>query len=328
MDKSDQLRPLYLARILYDRTDEDHYLTNTQLMTILQDEFGIKTHRQTIPSDVALLRSFGLDIQEVLSSEKRYNLISREFDLAEIKLLIDAVQSSRFITKKKSEMLVTKLSKLASQNQAVILKRNIAVEDRIKRDNESILVIIDAINEAINAGKKISFLYFKYDVRKQQKLSNNGEPFVFSPHHLIWNGDYYYMIGVFDNGKRFGTFRVDRIVARPEILKEKTLPFPKGFSLNKYLQTSFRMFGKTYETVELTCSNGVMDAIIDRFGKNVKVKIVDEEHFSVSVDESVNNAFFSWVFGFNGSVVISGPEEVKERYKEMVLKAAEELRSE
>ena len=325
MDKSDQLRPFYLARILYDRTDEDHYLTNSQLMTILQDEFGIKTHRQTIPSDVALLRTLGMDIQEVLSSEKRYNVVSRAFDLAEIKLLIDAVHSAKFITKKKSADLVTKLTGLASRNQADTLKRNIAVEDRVKRDNENILLIIDAVNDAINLGKKISFLYFKYDVRKRQQIRNDGEPFIFSPHHLIWNGDYYYMVGVFDNGKRFGAFRLDRIVARPEILPEKALPYPKDFKLNKYLQTSFRMYGKTYTKIELICKNEVMDAIVDKFGKGVTVKPVDKEHFKIDVDASVNNVFFSWVFGFNGKVKINSPNEVRDQYKQMVMSAAEDL---
>ncbi len=326
MDKADQLRPFYLAKILYDRTDEEHYLTNSQLMAILQDEFDIKTHRQTIPSDVALLRTLGMDIQEVLSSEKRYNVVSRAFDLAEIKLLIDAVHSAKFITKKKSADLVTKLTGLASRNQADALKRNIAVEDRIKRDNENILLIIDAVNDAINLGKKISFLYFKYDVRKRPQIRNDGEPFVFSPHHLIWNGDYYYMVGVFDNGKRFGAFRLDRIVTRPEILQEKALPYPRDFKLSKYLQTSFRMYGKTYTKVELICKNEVMDAIIDKFGKGVTVKPVDKEHFKIDVDASVNNVFFSWVFGFNGKVKINSPNEVRDQYKQMVMSAAEDLK--
>ena len=187
MDKDPKLRPLYLAQILYERTDEDHYLTTAELMEILEKEHGFKVHRQTIPADVAALRSFGMEIQEVMSSQKRYNLISREYDIAEIKLLIDAVESAKFITKKKSEELVAKLSKMAGRNQAEQLRRNISAEDRIKYDNESIYLIIDGINEAINAGKKISFLYFKYDVRKEPKLRNDGNPWVFSPHKLVWN---------------------------------------------------------------------------------------------------------------------------------------------
>ena len=145
-----KLRPFYLAQILYERTDEDHSLSTAELMEVLENEYGIKTHRQRIPADVEVLRSFGMEIQEIMSSQKRYNLISREYDIAEIKLLIDAVESSKFITKKKSEELVAKLSKMAGRNQAENLRRNIAAEDRIKYDNESIYLIIDGINEAIN----------------------------------------------------------------------------------------------------------------------------------------------------------------------------------
>ena len=325
MDKDPKLRPLYLAQILYERTDEDHYLTTAQLMDILEKEYGIKAHRQTIPADVAALRSFGMEIQEVMSSQKRYNLISREYDIAEIKLLIDAVESSKFITKKKSEELVAKLSKMAGRNQAENLKRNISTEDRIKYDNESIYLIIDGINEAINAEKKISFLYFKYDVRKEPKLRNEGKPFIFSPHRLVWNGDFYYMVGVFDNGKRVGTFRLDRIMRRPDILEETALPFPADFDFEKHLQTSFRMYGTDYTTVDLICKNDLMDAIMDKFGKDVTTYAYDMENFRAEVDVVPSSVFYSWVFGFGGDVVINGPADVKEEFKQLVKKVSEGL---
>ncbi len=325
MNKDAKLRPFYLAKILYERTDEDNFLTTAQLMEILEKEYGFKMHRQTIPSDINTLRSFGMDIQEVMSAQKRYNLISREYDIAEIKLLIDAVESSKFITKKKSEELVAKLSKMAGQNQAENLKRYISPEDRIKYDNESIYLIIDGINEAINKGKKISFLYFKYEANKKPKMRNEGKPFIFSPHRLVWNGDFYYMVGVFDNSKQVGTFRLDRIMKRPDILEDNADPFPDEFDFDKFLQTSFRMFGIDYTTVDLICSNDVMDAILDKFGKDVKTYCYDMNNFRVEADVVISNVFFSWVFGFGGEVVINGPEEVKEQYKEMVLNAAEKL---
>ena len=328
MDKDAKLRPFYLARILYERTDEDHYLTTAQLMEILEKEYGMKTHRQTIPADVEILRTIGMDIQEVMSVQKRYNLVSREFDVAEIKLLIDAVESSKFITKKRSEKLVAKLSRLTSRNQAENLKRNISAEDRIKYDNENIILIIDGINEAINAGKKISFLYFRYNVKKKPKLRNEGKPFTFSPHRLVWNGDFYYMVGVFDDGCSVGIFRVDRIMKRPDILEEDADPFPETFDFDKFLQTSFRMYGTEHTTVELICANDMMDAILDKFGKNVTTDSYDEEHFRVEVDVVVSNVFFAWVFGFGGDVVINGPADVKEEYKQLVQKAADSLQTE
>ena len=323
-----KLRPFYLAQILYERTDEDHSLSTAELMEILENEYGIKTHRQRIPADVEVLRSFGMEIQEIMSSQKRYNLISREYDIAEIKLLIDAVESSKFITKKKSEELVAKLSKMAGRNQAENLRRNIAAEDRIKYDNESIYLIIDGINEAINAGKQISFLYFKYDVRKEPKLRNEGKPWIFSPHKLVWNGDFYYMVGVFDNGKRVGTFRVDRIMKRPDILDEDALPFPADFDFEKHLQTSFRMYGTKYTTVDLICKNDVMDAILDKFGKDVTTYCYDMENFRAEVDVVPSSVFYSWVFGFGGDVAINGPANIKEEYRQMVQKVADSLQTE
>ena len=325
METTKNLRALYLAKILYEQTDEAHPLSTNQLIAALQDEFGISAHRVTIYEDMEQLRSFGLDIYTVKSTQNRYYLASRLFDLPELKLLIDAVESSKFITKKKSEELVTKLSKMAGQNQAEILKRNISPEGRIKYDNESIYLIIDGINEAINAGKKISFLYFKYDVRKEPKLRNEGKPFIFSPHRLVWSGDFYYMVGVFDNGERVGTFRLDRIMRRPDILDEDALPFPAGFDFEKHLQTSFRMFGTKYTTVDLICANDLMDAILDKFGKDVTTYCYDMENFRAEVDVVPSSVFYSWVFGFGGAVVINGPAPVKEEYKEMVRRVYDQI---
>ena len=324
MEKDAKRRPLILAKVLFERTDEDHYLTTAQLMEILEKEYGIKTHRQTIPSDIDILRSFDMDIQDVMSAQKRYSLVSREFDLAELKMLIDAVESAKFISKKKSDILVEKLSMLASQYQASNLKRNISVEDRVKYDNEKIIHIVDGINEAINQGKKIAFQYFKYDVNKEPKLRNDGKPFVFSPLKLVWNGDFYYMVGVFEKEKKVGVFRIDRVLGRPEILEENAIPFPDDFDFSRYLQTSFHMYGTTASAVELICTNDVMDAVLDKYGKDVKTYQYDDSHFCAEVEVAVSNVFFSWVFGFGGKVIINAPAEVKNQYYQMVLHVAKD----
>ncbi len=324
MDKDAKRRPLILAKILLECTDEEHYLTTAQLMEILEKEHGIKTHRQTIPSDIDILRSFGMDIQDVMSSQKRYNLVSREFDLAELKMLIDAVESAKFISRKKSEQLVKKLSGLASQYQAKSLKRNISVENRVKYENEMVVLIVDGINEAINRGKKISFQYFKYGPNKKPQLRHEGRPFVFSPHKLVWNGDFYYMVGVFEKEQKIGVFRIDRILNRPEILEEDAIPFPEGFNFNRYLQSSFRMYGTESTPVELICSNDVMDAILDKFGKGVMTYKHDEDHFCAMVDVAVSNVFYSWVFGFGGKVKIISPKGVVDEYRQCVRDALNE----
>ena len=169
MDKSAKLRPLYLGKILYEMTDEDHFLTTPEIIRALKEKYGIEGYRTTVASDIELLIEFGMDIEMIKSSSNMYHLVSREFDLPELKLLIDAVESSKFITEKKSEELVAKLEKLTSHAQAESIKRYLVPEGRIKPGNEHIYYIVDAINDAIKAGKKISFKYFQYDRNKEKR---------------------------------------------------------------------------------------------------------------------------------------------------------------
>ena len=325
MDNDAKLRPLYLGKILYEMTDEDHFLTTAQLIQILDEQYGIKAHRQTIKGEIELLQRFGMEIQETRSTQNRYNLVSRQFDVAELKLLIDAVESAKFITKKKSTELVSKLSALAGKNCSVALKRNVSAEGKIKAGNERIYLIIDTINEAINSRKKISFQYFQYNVRKEQKLKRNGDPFVFTPLHLVWNGDYYYVVGVYEYKQRLGSFRIDRIASCPTILDEDATPAPDGFDIDEYINTTFRMYNSNHCDVELICDNSVMDSIIDRFGADVTTYANDMTSFRAIVNVATSHIFYSWVFGFGGLVKIKGPQEVKEAYAEMVKTAADEL---
>ena len=318
MDNEAKLRPLYLAKILYEQTDEEHFLTTAQLIQILEEQYGIRSHRQTIKTEIELLRQFGLEIEEVKSTQNRYNLFGRKFDAPELKLLIDAVESSKFITAVKSKELVEKLGSLASNHVAASLKRNVSCEGRIKPGNERIYFIIDAINEAINANKKISFQYFKYNVRKEKKLKRDGESYVITPLHLVWNGDCYYMVGVYDYKQRLGSFRVDRIAKCPTILQEDGTPAPEDFNIDEYINTTFHMFNSQREEVELICDNDVMDSIIDRFGEDVTTYAYNMTAFRAVVNIAVSHVFYSWVFGFGGKVKIKGPDHVKEKYAEML----------
>lgn len=325
MDNEAKLRPLYLAKILYEQTDEEHYLTTAQLMQILEENYGIKSHRQTIKAEIELLRQFGLEIEEVKSTQNRYNLYGRYFDVPELKLLIDSVASSKFITHGKSEELVGKLSTLASAHSADSIRRNVTCEGRIKPDNEKIYFIVDAINQAINENKKISFQYFRYNVKKEKRLKNNGEPYVITPLHLVWNGDYYYMVGVYDYKQRLGSFRVDRIAKCPAILKDEGTPPPEGFDINEYINTTFRMYNSEHAEVELICDNDVMDAIIDRFGEDVTTYANDLNSFRAVVNIAVSHIFYSWVFGFGGKVKIKSPENVRNKYIELLQNAISKI---
>ena len=325
MDNTAKLRPLYLAKILYEQTDEEHYLTTAQLMQILEEQYGISSHRQTIKADIDLLKQFGLEIEEVKSVQNRYNLYGRQFDIPELKLLIDAVESSKFITANKSQELVEKLSKLAGEHASAGLKRNVCCENRVKPGNEKIYLIIDAINEAINSNKRISFQYFRYDSNKQKQLKLDGKSYEITPLHLVWNGDYYYMIGVYDYKQRLGSFRVDRIAKRPEILDVEGTPAPVGFDINEHINTTFRMYNSTHAEVELICDNDVMDSIVDRFGEDVVTYPNDQNSFKAIVNIAVSNVFYSWVFGFGGKVKIQSPEHVKEHYADLLRAAVQGL---
>ena len=326
MDNTAKLRPFYIAKILHERTDEEHTLSTTQIIEILESEYGISSHRQTIKTDIEMLRQFGFEIEEIKSTQNRYNMFARTFDTPELKLLIDAVESSKFITSSKSRELVEKISSLTSEHVAAALKRNVSCEGRIKPGHEKVYIILDTINDAINKNKKISFQYFQYNVKKEKKLKHNGKPYVITPLHLVWNGDCYYMVGVYDYQQRLGSFRVDRIAKQPLILEEDGTPAPEDFNIDQYINTTFRMYNSEHEEVELICDNDVMDAIIDRFGEDVTTYANDMTSFRAVVNIAISHVFYSWVFGFGGKVRIKGPENIKAEYEEMLHKAVESCR--
>lgn len=324
-NKDLKIRTLTIAKILFECTDEDHFLTTSQILDILEKQYNIPTHRTTIPNDIAVLKEFGMDIQVVRSAQIRYNLISREFDYAELKMLIDAVASSKFISKAKSEKLTAKIAALAGQNKAEELKRNISVERRIKTDNEKVLLIVDAINEAINQGKKIRFQYFEYNVKKEKKPRLDGYFYRVSPYRLVWNGDFYYVVGCKDKYTALSSYRIDRMASAPEIMDEESTPLPKDFDMDHYLNTMYHMFSTERRQVELICTNDVMDAIVDRFGEEVKTYAYDMEHFRADVEVAVNSIFYTWVFGFGGKVQIKGPKDIKDECIQIAIRTCENL---
>lgn len=325
MDIKAKLRPFYVAKMLYEQTDEDHYLTIAQIMEQLERDYGISTSRGTVGDDIKALQELGIDITVETSTQKRFSLTERRLDIPELKTLIDATESARFITKDKSAALVEKLASLTSLFNKSKLVRNVDVENRIKAENEKVYYIMEALNDAINDHKKVSFQYFSYNVRKEQKAKNDGFTYVFSPYKLIWNGDYYYAVGYSEKHGGVGSFRVDRIARQPKILDEDAIKPPSDFDLNVYLNSMFRMYNGERKQIELVCSNDLMDAIIDKFGKDVPVFANDMKSFRVLVNTSVGSVFYSWVFGFAGRVSIKAPEEVKAEYAKMVFDAAKAL---
>ena len=311
--------------MLYEQTDEEHYLTIAQIIDQLKTQYGISTSRGTVGDDIKALQEFGVEIEVEQSTQNRYYLIGRRFELPELKALIDAVESARFIPKEKSSALVDKISLLASPFEIPKLVRNVDVENRIKAENEKIYYIMEALNDAINDKKKVSFQYYTYNRNKERIAKHNGEVYVFSPYKMIWNGDFYYVVGYSEKHGSIGSFRVDRIVTTPQILAEGQYEPPKDFDLNVFLNSMFRMYNGERKQVELICDNDLMDAIIDKFGKDVDVSAYDENSFKVTVTTSVGNVFYSWIFGFSGRVIIKSPDDVKGEYSKMVAAAVAAL---
>ena len=326
MDIGGKLRPLYLLRILKEHTDEDHTLTTAQLCKMLKDEYGIDTFRTTIKTDVEVLQKAGFSVQATRSTQNLYNYIERDLDIPEIKVLIDAVMSSKFITKSKSDELVAKLTELAGPYRSRELKRNLVVDGRIKPENEQAYMIVDAISDAINRRKKIKFQKVEYNVKKERVLHHGGETYVFSPYSLVWDGDFYYVVGYSDKYQSIGSHRVDRIYKRPEILDEAAVPPAVGFDINAYVNTMFRMYNADRYEVELQVDNQLMDAIVDKFGSDVTTYACDQHSFRVVANVSVGTTFYNWIFGFQGKVKIRGPETVRLAYEERVREAAEALK--
>ena len=321
MDNDSKLRLLYIGKMLQN-TDEAHPLTNAEMMQILEDKYGMTTHRTTIPSDIDLLIKTGMKIEAIESKPKKYYLIdyARTFSLPKLKMLVDAVASFKFITKKKSDELIEKIITLGTPSSVPSLKRNLWPEGRIKQENERIYFNIEAVNQAINEKKKIAFQYFQYDVRKEQKLKHNGESYKFSPYALVWNGDYYYMVGLSEKHDGIGTFRIDRLAKTPQILDEDAIPMPENFDIAEFTNGMLRMYNSERCDVELVCDNSVMDAIIDKFGTEAKTYAYDMTSFKLEVNVAVNHVFFGWVFGFGGLVKIKSPENIRQQYIEMVQK--------
>ena len=319
MENGTKLRILYLYQHLIQNTDPDHPASTVELMKMLEQQHGIKVSRNTISDDLAMLRDCGLQIEIIHSTQNKYYFDGQLFDVPELKLLIDAVSSSRFITERKSEQLINKLLTLVPLHSAVKLRRHIYASDRVKTANELGYYIVDAINEAIDTGHKISFCYTDYDVHKRRYVTNGGKPYTVSPYTLMWDGDYYYLRGFCDERDAMRTFRLDRIEKQPRILHDAALPRPEHYCVGEYSRSVFRMFDTEQPTeVTLLCAASQMKAVIDNFGLDVDTSVVDENFFQARISVCASPTFYRWVFGFGGAMKILAPQSVVEAYREML----------
>ena len=309
MKNESQQALLLLRQYLYQQTDEQHPASVTDILAFWQ-QHGIQAGRKSVYTDIELLQNAGMDIVCVKSSQNRYFVGQRLFELPELKLLVDAVESSRFITEKKSTALIKKLGHLTSTAQAEQLNRRIYMGGTPKPENEGIYYNVDTIHNAVQKKQQITFRYFEYTPKKEKILKHDGYKYRFSPYAMIWNRDCYYAVGWSEKHGKIAQFRVDRMTA-VEPLEQTAVQTP-DFDPAEYVRKVFGMYPDNLCTVELLCDNEVMRSVIDRFGENVQTETVDEQHFRATVEVAPSPPFFSWVFTFSGKIRIVSPAAVLE----------------
>jgi predicted DNA-binding transcriptional regulator YafY len=272
-------------QMLMEETDDEHGLTMADIIDRL-DERGISAERKSVYSDIALLREFGLDIITRGGGKAEYFIGSREFEHPEITLLIDAVQSSKFLTERKSAQLIDKLKTLVSVHDARNYDRQVYVAGRVKMQNESVFYNVDAIQRALNAKRKISFKYYDYDFSKKKVARKDGSDYIVNPMGLTYVDEYYYLVAYTEKHDNFTSYRVDRMM-KLAILEEPSVRAPERgrFNMREYCQRSFGMFGGEDIMVELTFHRALMNVMVDRFGKDVRVERIDAEFLEAILEQ-------------------------------------------
>ena len=313
-----KLRLLYLKKILEEKTDENHGLTMQELVRALA-HYDITAERKSIMRDIETLRDFGLDILSEKRGSKCYYAIGRrEFQLAELKLLADAVASAHFLTERKAQTLLKKIAGLTSQYEGKTLARQIFVQGRPKTENEQIYYNVDTLHQAIAQKKQITFHYFHYGFAKEKVYRNQGKPYQVSPFALVWDHENYYLIGHCPKHQtNCSHFRDDKM-EQIQMTSMPAIPWPNTISLPDYLNQQFAMFPGQQQWVKLLFTNDLLHIVYDRFGKDIFIQPVDDKHFSVTLPVAVSNNFFGWLLQFGQRVDILGPAEIIAKWQTLL----------
>ncbi len=311
---------LCLMQILMECTDENHSMSATDLCEELE-KYDITAERKSIYRDIAVLQDFGMDIIQIKGSRPGYYLASREFELAELKLLVDAVQASKFITSRKSAELIKKLEHQVSKHDAKYLRRDVFIYNRPKSVNETIYYNVDLIHAALRSNVQITFQYAEWTVKKELQLKKKGALYKVSPWSLTWDDQNYYLIAYDEEADQIKHYRVDKM-QKMNVLEEERVGKQKfqDFDLAAFAKKTFSMYGGRDETVTLVCKNYLAGVVLDRFGTDVMMIPMADEMFKVKVLVAVSPTFFGWAASIGDGVEIVGPSNVREEYKEYLQK--------
>lgn len=305
-------KTLYILKILLENTNEDNPLTANQLIERL-GEYGAKVERKTIYSAVEALISFGYDIQNSKAEPKGYYIATRDFELAEIKLLVDAVQSSKVITQKKSIELINKIKKLTDKNSAQRLQRQVVVSGRAKMANERVYYSIDAIHEAIAMGRKISFNYCEYDLNKNLVPRKDNKVYTYTPSLLTWDDERYYLVAYDARHDSYTHFRADKMI-NVQVLSDPSDKPQKQLDVARYTMSVFSMFHGEFEDVVIAADNKLVGVFLDKFGMDIMIRKHSDTEFAVKVQVAISSTFFAWLFQYGDMAKIVSPQKVADKY--------------
>ena len=314
--KNQKFKLYRLGEIMLEKTDEEHFLTMPEIISALE-EYDITADRKSIYNDLRDLETFGISVDgEKFKNKYRYHVVDRPLELPELKLLVDSIQSSRFITERKSNALIKKLEKFLSKYDAYKLQRQVYVTGRVKTMNESIYYTVDAIHSAISENRKIRFQYYQWNVKKEMELRHDGSYYNISPWGLAWDNENYYMVGYDSDAGKVKNYRVDKML-RLQITDEEREGKEELSSVNMadYTNKSFGMFGGNEEVVTLLVKNSLAGVIIDRFGKDLVFVPEGDEHFKINVKVMVSPQFLGWIISIGEGIKIIGPDTVVDKMK-------------
>ena len=324
MPKSDnqKLKIFYILDYLQRNSHQDHPVRASELIAMLENKHHIACERKTIYSDIAALQDLGVDIVSIPGKNGGYYIASRNFELPELKLLIDAVQSSRFLTEKKSRELIEKLCNQCNEHDAKLMKRNVLVSGRVKSMNETIYYNVDAIQDAISQNRQIRFRYFDWGIDGKRRYRD--KEYIASPYGLCQDNENCYLLG---HSVRHGitSYRVDRM-ADIRTLDEARTPCPEltGKALTEHANRLFQMFSGDSTDVKLRFHRSLVNVVVDRFGRDVLLIPDGEEHFVFTAQVAVSPMFLSWVIGFGSKAKILHPQSVVDACRQMCLEALEQ----
>ena len=303
---------LYVMKALLERTDEAHPMSMPQLLSYLEAR-DISAERKSVYDDLEVLREFGLDI---LKGPGGYYIGQREFELPELKLLVDSVQSSKFITQKKTLALIRKIESLASVHEAKLLQRQVWVRNRVKSMNESVYYHVDELSAAISDDRTVRFRYCEYTISKERRFRRSGKIYEASPFALLWDNENYYLLAWDDEAGTMKHYRVDKMadIARTDRPRRGKEAFAR-VDMSEYTKHVFGMFSGQPEQVRLRFAGHLAGAVLDRFGRDLILVPDGTDQFVVSVLAQVSPQFFAWVFGFGDEVEILSPPSVREAFR-------------